>query len=59
MKIEITHYEEKHSSEFADENTIDEVMEKVRNLLVLVGFHIDSINGWIVEEADELNINNK
>lgn len=59
MKIEITHYDEKHSTEYPDDCTIDDTMKKVCDLLVLTGFHINSINNWIVDKADELNLENK
>ena len=42
MKIEITHYGNKSTYEFAHEEVdLDELLEAIGNLIKLVGYHFD------------------
>ena len=49
MKITIESYGKIHSSEISDQSTIDEVADILKGLLLLCGYHIDSINEILPE----------
>ena len=55
MKITIKHYDTKHSFEIPDDSHINDVMTEICSLIYATGFHMESIENWIIEKAEELN----
>lgn len=53
MKIQIEHYEEKHTFESVREDyTITEMMEIIKNLLISTGYGIELINQHFKDENE-------
>lgn len=54
MKISIEHYGDVRTSEISDESDIFELMDEILGLVELTGYHINSIERYIIEKAEEI-----
>ncbi len=52
MKITIEHYDNIHKVEMPDDTLSGDLMDKLKGMVIFIGYHNNSIEEWILEEAD-------